>query len=772
MFALDQKLMISQIKYMYKTSKTPLEPNYDPKKWEGKIYKKWRENGVGIPEIQEKHQKIDPETAESYCILMPPPNLTGSLHSGHAFQHYLMDSLSRVARQKGKRTLWYPGVDHAGIQLEGVIDKLINNGEFDEQIGSQIPSTVEKSERASYLKKVNRDLWLSLAWEKVKLWKSNQETQSAILGDTPDYHRSLFTLDPKATQMVMHSFIEYWKDGLVYQGEYLINWSVGLQTALSDFQQDVEWVERKDPFITFFYELEEVIFEQDFEPEIKNEIELNLKKIFVSTVRPETIFGDVAIAIHPTKLEEYLKNSPQKNTIFNLIKQNQIKLIYGIKSLGVKDIKLIPSEKVDLTFGSGALKITPAHDQVDYDLYQEFYSSGLLSKSFKPAIARSGKLTEICGDLEGLTVDVARLLTIKRLIEGGNVPQKAEIKNENKTEINVETQINEESIKSKNYYDQIRVFSTIYQDYEVNWEYTHNVLYCERSKTPIEPLISTEYFLSYSAKSLSLSKSLQQIGLEGVNKTEFYPAELKDRAINILENIHDWCISRSLVWGHQIPVWYNEELNPTHKFYNFDQIDDLIAVTQNGKEIKVKVSDLIHVGIEAPAINGKWVREEKVFDTWFSSCLWPLTTLDFFDTIHGRTGGDFEKYYPSQVMVTGIDIFYAWILRMIILCTYWTGQTPFEDLVINPTILDEKGKKMSKSLGNGLDAVEAINKFSSDALRLSMLSGMIPGRNFKLGGSNTDKINEKSRNLGNKIWNIARFLQTKQIEKETNTKLN
>lgn len=752
--------MVLQINCMMRLSKTPLEQNYDPKKWEDKIYEKWREYGVGVPEIQEKQQKLDPESSESYCILMPPPNLTGSLHSGHAFQHYLMDTLSRIARQKSKKTLWYPGVDHAGIQLEGVIDKLINKGEFDDQILDTIPSGVEKSERANYLKKVDRDLWMSFAWQKVKLWRSNIESHSEVLGDTPDYHRSLFTLDPKATQMVMHSFVEYWKDGLVYQGEYLVNWSVGLQTALSDFQQDVEWVERKDPFITFFYELDKVTTEETVDDGIIKDINLFLKEILVSTVRPETIFGDVAVAIHPEKLDEYLKDSKYQEDIKDLITKNLIKLDYHLPVLGVSNIRLVASKKVDLGFGSGALKITPAHDQVDYDLYQEFYAAGLITRTFKPAIARSGKLTEICGDLEGLSVESARLIVIKRLLEGGLVPIK-----EGLEEILPESYLPESNIKSAKYDDQIKELSKLYPNHEVNWGYVHNVLYCERSKTPIEPLVSTEYFLSYHLKSHSLGKNLQQIGIEGVSKTNFYPTDLKDRALGILGNIHDWCISRSLIWGHQMPVWYNEDLNPTHKFYSFDQIDTLITVNIEEKDLKVKVSELIHVGIEQPVTSGKWVREEKVFDTWFSSCLWPLTTLDFFDTIHGRTGGDFEKYYPTQAMVTGVDIFYAWILRMIILCTYWTGQTPFEDLVVTPTILDEKGKKMSKSLGNGLDASEAINKFSSDALRLSMLSGMIPGRNIKLGGSNTDKANEKSRNLGNKIWNIARFLQSKHVEK-------
>jgi valyl-tRNA synthetase len=750
-----------------------LPSNYRPEHFEQVIYSLWQEQHVGTPEeqvkMQAKYQNLS--QPESYCILMPPPNLTGSLHTGHAFQHYLMDTLSRRKRLQGTQTLWYPGVDHAGIQLEGVIDKLINKGEFVEVLQSVIPESVEANDKAQWLKSNQRDLWLQCAWSKVSEWRDRQKDQSAILGDTPDYDRTLFTLDERATRMVMHSFDKYWQDGLIYKGEYLVNWSVGLQTALSDFQSDIEWVEQKDPLVTFEYVFKEFRLNTSELKEKYSSLLTRLKDtddfpaLRLSTVRPETKFTDLAVAMHPDKFDTYFNpdsyfepgyDTQLSQAFMQAVKNQEIEVYYHLPPLQSAPVKLVLSEKVDASFGTGILKITPGHDQFDYDLYHEFVQQGILPPGMvQTCIGRDGKLVaEYCGEFAGLTVLHGRMLVIKRLLEVGYIPLK-----DGEEEILPESYTSDEDFLKLNYQQQIKLLEDAYPNHMVDWNYTHNVLYCERSKTPVEPLISTEYFLSYHQESKELGKNLATIGLEGIAQTQFFPEEMRDRAINILNNVHDWCISRKLVWGHRIPVWYNLTVNPTQQFVAYEDMNKNYEVDIDGQLHQITGSDKMQVSVHKPETAGNWIQEEKVFDTWFSSCLWPLTTLNFYDTLQGLENTDFDTYYSTQVLVTGGDIFYSWIVRMILLCTYWTGRTPFKHLVITPTILDEKGKKMSKSLGNGLQPEEAIAKYSSDALRLSVLSGMIPGRNMRLGGAIADNLCEKYRNFGNKVWNVARFLE-------------
>lgn len=973
----------------------PLPQNYSPKEFEDKIYKQWQDNRVGSPEVQKSVQQLE-GSVKTHTILMPPPNLTGNMHAGHSFQHFLMDTLSRVNRQKGKLNLWYPGVDHAGIQLEGVIDKLIKRGEFDEEIKSylgdnKVEINIEIDEDVlKFLESKNRDdlpklikqnfpeMWTKLAWSKVNLWRDNQKKQSSILGDTPDYSRTLFTLDDRATKMVMAAFEQYHKDGLIYKGSYLINWSVGLQTAVSDMAGEIEFLERKDPFVTFEYEVKEFKIKnpklatphfQTFLHEFL--LPLNLwPRLQLSTVRPETKFTDLAVAMHPSKLEIYFnenlfaKEKPgfdkvlAKEFIDN-VKDYGIEIFYHLPTLHNGVLKLIFSEKVDPNFGTGILKITPVHDQFDYDLYQEFVQKGILEGGkAEAAIGRDGKLTEVCGEkFSGLTVEQGRLAVIKRLAETGYISVKKDFASE-ATQIlsEIKTNLESESFKATDYsYEEgmkrlKEIMGEVGTKLAIDWDYIHNVSICERSKTVIEPLISEEFFLSYEnefehKEGLKNSEklnndneksgaktNLKQLGLEGVNETKYFSEDYKARAVNFLNNIKNWCISRDLVWGHKIPVWYNLDLNPDKKFYSYQEI-------QNNPELDrhFQISQFM------PEKYGNWIQEEKILDTWFSSCLWPLTTLNFYDywkgqkvviihgspdtkrdykissrhwfpwlktelenkgaqvftpempnsekpdyeewkktleslpmeiddqtilvghsaggaflvrylnekqlaikqlvlvsassTIQGETSrlhqlsnfevdssiqklkiptvvitskdepeyrhknaeeyakifrtnvtyfenyghfiqqdmgktefpelldlllinNDFQTYYSTQEMITGGDIFYIWIVRMIVLGKYFTGKIPFEKVVINPTILDEKGRKMSKSLGNGLDPVEAIDKFSSDSLRLGMLSGMIPGRNMKMGGKIADNLMEKYRNFGNKLWNVARFLES------------
>ena len=391
-----------------------LSATYDPKQWEEQILDKWTKSGVGSPERQAKEQDLA-DDAETYTILMPPPNLTGDLHAGHAFQHFLMDTLTRVARQKGKKSLWYPGVDHAGIQMEGVINKI-----FKKEEGRDRDDVSDKE-------------FLDKCWEKSAEWRDNQKNQAAILGDTPDYDRELFTLDKRASKMVNYAFRKYWEDGLIYKGAYLVNWSVGLQTALSDVTGEIEYEDRIDPFITFFYKFERI---EDTHNLLLDNLVTRLSEYFtanpitVATVRPETITGDVAIAMHPDRFQSQLAQAGFKDEEIDKIKSGvesgKIFILSSIKELGVEDVQLLISDKVDNDFGTGALKITPAHDQLDYDLYHEMNDKGVLYKTgFAMKIGRDGKMTDECHEeFAGLTVEEARILAIRKLLEHGYAPLK------------------------------------------------------------------------------------------------------------------------------------------------------------------------------------------------------------------------------------------------------------------------------------------------------------------------------------------------------------
>lgn len=709
-----------------------MNSTYDPKQYESKFNTEWRDARVG----QVSEQNPDADTA--HTILMPPPNLTGVLHAGHSFQHYLMDTISRIHRQQGDLNLWQPGVDHAGIQLEGVVDKMFKSGEIElsEEIKNHKSYPEDIDELPKFLKTYIRQFWLDTAWSKVNEWRDIQQNQAKILGDTPDYSRSLFTLDQKAVDMVNHAFIKYWEDGLIYKKSYMINWSVGLQTALSDVPEDIGHETRKDPFVTIKYQLA-LSPNGEYEPILTDDF------VKVTTVRPETIFSDQFVLINEhasafsSELMEKIKGSEEA---FLVLPLSQTDLFDQKIYLPIK--LTADSEEVDPEFGTGALKVTPPHDIHDYELYEKY---GLKSfviidgkrvsrDPFASSIQRSGKLSELAGHFKGLTMLEGRKQVTKALIERELIPQ-------------VESSTsNDESKVEKwiaNYFKTSLDSVEGWGNYEVQWQYEHNVTICERSKTIVEPLISEEFFVSYSNPTSRENKSLAELAKEGIAQTKYYPENFQDLANNFIDNIHDWCISRDLVWGHAMPIWYNIDINPNKLFHSSKEIQE-----NSEKAACCKVQ------VEKPSQPGTWVQETKILDTWFSSCLWPLSTLDYLsDQEH------FQKFYPTDEMITAREIFYAWVVRMTMLGKYFTGEVPFKSVVITPTIQDEKGRKMSKSLKNGLDPAEAIDKFSSDSLRLAMLSGMYPNRNMKMGGNIADKSLEKYRNFGNKLWNVARFLR-------------
>lgn len=395
-----------------------LAANYDPKLYEKNVYSIWNNARVGKPEAQWLAQgfgQVQPSSAtklgkggnkketETYTILMPPPNLTGELHAGHAFQHYLMDTLTRIHRQKGQKSLWYPGVDHAGIQMEGVLGKLLK-------------------EQGKSREDLSDEEFLEFAWQKASEWRNRQNEQASVLGDSPDYERLLFTLDERATKMVNYAFKKYWQDGLIYKTSYLINWSVGLQTALSDVAGEIEYDKRVDPFVTFEYRLEstEVVRED-------NNILSRVAEYFgdnpvlVSTVRPETIFGDVAIAVHPLTFEKMLKKynflEAEIQEALRRIQAGDWVFWFSIKPLKVCNVRLIIATEVDPNFGTGALKITPASDMNDYEVFEKY-----LGGDFPKPVSRDGRLTEVCGSFAGLTVEEARVAVLEVLLENGYIP--------------------------------------------------------------------------------------------------------------------------------------------------------------------------------------------------------------------------------------------------------------------------------------------------------------------------------------------------------------
>ena len=848
---------------------------YNPKEYESQIYQDWLKLKLGSPEVQEELQATPiatPMTSSSpltrgigdvdfsegmegtasvslqhenggvvaastdtYSIVVPPPNLTGDLHMGHAFEHYLMDTLVRIARQEGKPTLYYPGVDHAGIQLEGVINKLINRGEFDDEIRENSFLVNEKGEsvfiffelpnedRANFLKQNFPEFWLKLAWSKVQVWRGNQLKQAEKLGDSPDFDRLLFTLDDRAVDMVNYAFIKYWQDGLIHKGSYLINWSVALQTALSDVPEDISHEERKDPFVTFEYvrngrllsgSKEETRFSADGR---KRQLLYGaLDRIKVATVRPETIFGDVALAINKNKFKGILLsfddpsygklNEKEAEDIIIDIENGYINLDYKIVGL-VSNVKLIlgDDEEVDPNFGTGALKITPASDIADYNIAAKHGINHL-----PQAIGRDGKLTSICGEFAGLTVEQGRMAVIKRLIEDGFVPTKEGFEENRETVQNKPSveKLSDPAFKELSLEKQKEYLQKNYPQYQVDWNYVHNVTICERSKSVVEPIISEEFFIDYYAKfkfnpkqnvkkqaakvplvrgetagfgvAIGEETTLQQLAIAGIHQTNFFPEDYKERGLNYFETIKNWCISRDLIWGHKMPVWYNLDLNPERRFYSFKEIDGQNTATtpkpsvspldrgtaQTGESrfSPTEISNHFKIQVEKPTTPGNWVQETKILDTWFSSTLWPLTTLNYLDFANGKANTDFEKFYPTQTMTTAKEIFYAWVVRMIMTGMYFAGETPFENYLAHAWVLDDKGKKMSKSLGNVVDVAEQIEKYSSDAVRLGMLEKSIPGRNIRFGGKLGDAASEKYRNFGNKLWNVARFLEGKEGE--------
>ena len=604
-----------------------LPTKYDPSTTEAKWQKDWEENQVF---------QADPDRpGEPYCIVIPPPNVTGSLHIGHALNMSLMDTTSRYQRMTGRNTLWLPGVDHASIAVSTILD-----------------NQLKKEGKSRY--DVGREQYLDRAWQ----WR--QESGGKIvnqlrrLGVSVDWSRERFTMDEGLSRAVREAFVRLHEEGLIYRGNYLVNWCPASQSAVSALE--VENKEVDGHLWHFRYPLTN-----------------GSGYVEVATTRPETMLGDTAVAVNP-----------DDDRYKHLIGETVTLPIVGRK------IPIIADELVDREFGTGCVKVTPAHDLNDFEMGQRH------QLPFINLMNKDGSLNENAGEFEGEDRFVARKNVVKRLEEEGFL------------------------VKIENY--------------------RHAVPYSDRGKVAVEPLLSTQWFVKIeplAKKALSC--------LDEENSPRFVPERWKKVYRDWLLKLKDWCISRQLWWGHQIPAWY--VVSETD-----GEIKDNTPYVVAHSEAEAKEKAIAQYGE-----NVKLERDPDVLDTWFSSGLWPFSTMGWpEETI------DLKTYYPTTTLFTGFDIIFFWVARMTMMAGHFTGEMPFKDVYIHGLVRDEKGQKMSKSKGNGIDPLLMIDKYGTDALRYTLIrevAGAGQDITFQYDRQKDESESvEASRNFANKLWNAARFV--------------
>ena len=577
---------------------------YNAKETEESIYKFWEDNGFFKADA---HSQKEP-----YSIVIPPPNVTGVLHMGHALDETLQDILIRYHRMSGFETLWVPGTDHAGIATQNVVEK---------QLREQGLSRYD----------LGRDKFLEKTWEWANAHKSRILDQCKRLGASFDRTRERFTFDKGCSDAVKEVFVRLYEKGLIYKGKYIVNWCPRCRSAISDVET-------------------EYAAEQGHLWEISYPLKNESGAIIVATTRPETIFGDVAIAVHPDD-KKYSE----------LVGKTVVVPLSG------REIPIIADEYVDRNFGTGAVKITPAHDPNDYEVGKRH--------GLKPiwVIDEEAKMIA-CGEVPHKYHGLDRYEARKAIIG---------------------------DLSYQNFLLRTR-------------EHEHNVGKCQRCGTTIEPLLSEQWFVKM--------KPLAQEAIKAVHdgRIKFIPERWEKNYLGWMENIRDWCISRQLWWGHQIPAYHNKKTG------------EMIVAKENPN----------------PEL---WEQETDVLDTWFSSGLWPFSTMGWPNT----DSDDFKKFYPTTTLVTGFDIIFFWVARMITMGLEFTGKAPFSTVYIHGLIRDEKGQKMSKSKGNTIDPVVIIDKYGCDALRFTMTSiCTYGGQDIKI----SDERFEYGRNFANKIWNASRFV--------------
>ncbi|WP_103670081.1 valine--tRNA ligase [Pseudanabaena sp. BC1403] len=610
-------------------STTELPKQYNPLESEAKWQKYWEESGVFVAASESEK--------EPYCIMIPPPNVTGSLHMGHAFQEVLIDILIRYHRMRGFNTLWLPGTDHASIAVQAILDKQIKaEGKTNQEVG--------------------REKFLDRAWK----WKAESGgtivSQLRRLGVSADWTRERFTMDEGLSNSVTEAFVKLYEAGLIYRGEYLVNWCPESQSAVSDLEVDSKEVNGN--LWHFRYPLTD-----------------GSGYLVVATTRPETMLGDTAVAVNPD--DDRYKHLIGKTIMLPIMN---------------REIPIIADQYVDPKFGSGCVKITPAHDPNDFEMGKR-HQLPLIN-----ILNKNGSINENGGEFQGQDRFVARRNVVAKL-------------------------------------DELSLLEKIE-------DYAHTVPYSERGKVPVEPLLSIQWFVNI--------KPLSDFALEQFDKQNspnFVPDRWGKVYRDWLIRLKDWCISRQLWWGHQIPAWYA----PDGTIF--------VAHTEAKAYEQAKAKFGEDVILE---------RDPDVLDTWFSSGLWPFSTLGWPEETQ-----DFQTFYPTSVLVTGFDIIFFWVARMTMMAGYFTGKMPFHTVYIHGLVRDENNQKMSKSKNNGIDPLVLINKYGTDALRYSLVKEVTgAGQDIRLDyNRKTDESTtvETARNFANKLWNASRFVMMNLDGVETRT---
>ncbi|MEN0649994.1 valine--tRNA ligase [Caldifermentibacillus hisashii] len=574
---------------------------YDPNSIEKGRYEWWVKNKF--------FEAKDDETKQPYSIVIPPPNVTGKLHLGHAWDTTLQDIITRMKRMQGYDVLWLPGMDHAGIATQAKVEqKLSAEGKSRYDLG--------------------REKFLEETWKWKEEYAQTIRHQWAKLGLGLDYSRERFTLDEGLSKAVREVFVSLYKKGLIYRGEYIINWDPVTKTALSDIE--VIYKDIQGAFYHLRYPLKD-----------------GSGYIEIATTRPETMLGDTAVAVHPE--DERYKHLIGKTIVLPIVG---------------REIPIIADEYVDMEFGSGAVKITPAHDPNDFEVGNRHNLERIL------VMNEDGTMNEKAGKYKGMDRFECRKQIVKDLQEQGVL-------------IKIE-------------------------------EMVHSVGHSERSGAVVEPYLSTQWFVKMKPLAEAAIKLQKTEG-----KVHFVPERFEKTYLHWMENIRDWCISRQLWWGHRIPAWYHKETGE------------------------------VYVGHEAPQDAENWEQDPDVLDTWFSSALWPFSTMGWPD----KEAADLKRYYPTDALVTGYDIIFFWVSRMIFQGLEFTGKRPFKDVLIHGLVRDAEGRKMSKSLGNGVDPMDVIDQYGADSLRYFLATGSSPGQDLRY---STEKV-ESVWNFANKIWNASRF---------------
>ncbi|MDK4353070.1 valine--tRNA ligase [Enterococcus thailandicus] len=584
------------------TEEKNLSTKYNPQEVEAGRYQNWLDQDLFKPSGDKK--------AKPYSIVIPPPNVTGKLHLGHAWDTTLQDMLIRQKRMQGFDTLWLPGMDHAGIATQAKVE---------EKLREQGISRYD----------LGREKFIDQVWDWKEEYASHIREQWATMGLSLDYSRERFTLDDGLSEAVRKVFVTLYEKELIYRGEYIINWDPQARTALSDIEvihKDIEGA-----FYHMSYELAD-----------------GSGVVEIATTRPETMLGDTAVAVHPD--DERYQELIGKTVILPLVN---------------KEIPVVADTYVDMEFGTGVVKITPAHDPNDFEVGNRHDLPRV------NVMNEDGTMNELAGKYAGMDRFEARKAVVNDLKEIGRL-------------IKIETM-------------------------------THSVGHSERTGVVVEPRLSTQWFVKMQPLA---QKAIEN--QETDNAVEFFPPRFDQTFLRWMDNVHDWVISRQLWWGHQIPAWYHKETGE------------------------------MYVGMEAPADSENWVQDPDVLDTWFSSALWPFSTMGWPDT----ESEDYQRYFPTSTLVTGYDIIFFWVSRMIFQSLEFTGERPFNNVLIHGLIRAEDGRKMSKSLGNGIDPMEVIEKYGADALRWFLSNGSAPGQDMRFSYEKMDA----AWNFINKIWNASRFV--------------